>query len=232
MHLALGTEEQHPDFAPEPLSLHYQRSLFSALKTLERSALDLLKKKVGKFPANHQREINILLDKRDLLLNTLQKVYHHKINADKIRPHGNYDLSSLLFVDGDFIITNFEGDFSLSLTERRLRKPVQVDIANMLSSFHYVAYSALFQNEPSGLLAEFWFHHISQIFVAHYLNLAKDAPFIPDQKDFNVLLITFLLEKYLALLEIELKKTDMSKTIIPVRGISKILRITDWLDVS
>ncbi len=162
--------------------------------------MDLLERKVDQFPKNHQREINILLGKRDLLLRTLKQVYHHKIDADKLRPHGNYELHSLLFVDGDFIITNFEGDFSLSLTERRLRKPVLVDIASMLASFHFVAYSALYQNEPSGLLAEFWFHHISQIFLAHYFDAVDGTPLAPEKKDFNILLITFLLEKYLAVL--------------------------------
>jgi maltose alpha-D-glucosyltransferase/alpha-amylase len=230
MHLALGTDSIHDDFTGEDLSLHYQRSLFSAMKSLERAALDPLDKSSEKFPKNHQREINILLKNRPLLLKRLKQIYDHKIDADKIRPHGNYTLDSLLFIDGDFVITNFEGDLSYSLTERRLRKSPIVDIASILVSFHYVAYSALLQNEPSGLLAEHWYHHIEQIFLVNYLELVSHAQFIPEQEDFNIILETLLLEKYLTELELEMKQKDQSRGIIPVRGISKILGINDWLD--
>ena len=112
MHLSLGTDNNHTDFTGEDFSLHYQRSLFSALKSLERSAMDILNNRVEDFPRNHQREIHILTKNRNLLLKTLKRIYDHKIDADKIRPHGNYNLQAILFCDGDFIISNFEGDFS------------------------------------------------------------------------------------------------------------------------
>jgi maltose alpha-D-glucosyltransferase/alpha-amylase len=231
MHLALGTDNNHPDFIGEDLSLHYQRSLFSALKSLERSALEILGNRAETFPKNHRREIQILLKNRNLLLKTLKRIFDHKIDADKIRPHGNYNLHAILFCDGDFIISHFEGDFSFSLTERRLRKSPIVDVATLLASFHDVAYSALFQNEPSGDLAEFWFHYVAQVFVSRYYELVKASPFIPAKSDFNILLVTFLLEKYLSQIEILGKDKDASRMIIPVRGISKLLNISDWLEV-
>ncbi len=44
MHLALASDNINKDFSPEDYSLHYQRSLFSSLKSLVRSNFDLLKK--------------------------------------------------------------------------------------------------------------------------------------------------------------------------------------------
>ncbi len=223
MHLALGVDVMDENFTPEEFSLHYQRSLFSSYKTLVRNAFDLLEKYNDRFQKNHREEILSLLGKKDLLLEKMQRIYDHKIEATRIRPHGDLSLYSVMFREGDFVITNFEGDFSFSLTERKLRKSALVDVASMLISFHYAAYEALYTNEPSGLLAEHWFHHISQVFLSSYIQTTGNVPFIPPKEDFDLLLETFMIEKYLNETALELKKKDKSKAIIPVRGIAKFL---------
>ncbi len=223
LHIALGTSPMHDDFQPEEFSLHYQRSLFSGYKSLVRSAFDLLKKHISEFPENHQEEMNTLLKLREPLLKRLKNIYDHKIEAVKIRPHGNYNLDALLFKDGDFVITNFEGDPSFSLTERRLRKSPLTDLASMLKSFHNVAYSALLQNEPSGRLAEHWFHNVGQIFISNYKDYVQNQAFIPVEEDFNMLIETYLADRYLADLEWELLQKDRKRAIIPVRGVLKVL---------
>ncbi len=223
MHLTLGVDVSDENFMPEEFSLHYQRSLFSSYKSTIRNAFDLLEKYNDRFQHNHQEEIIALLGKKDLLHERMQRIYDHKIEATRIRPHGDLSLMSVMFRDGDFVITNFEGDFSFSLTERKLRKSALVDVASMLISFHYAAYAALYTNEPSGLLAEHWFHHISQIFLSSYRQTAGTAPFIPGKNDFDLLLETFMVEKYLNEAATELKKYNKSKAIIPVRGIAKWL---------
>ena len=223
MHIALGTDPVHDDFIPEDFSLHYQRSLFSGYKSLVRGSFDQMKKYIKDFPINHQEEINLLLELKSTLLERLQQIYDHKLEADKIRPHGNYDLNAILFKDGDYVITNFEGDTTFSLTERRLRKSPLTDMANMLNSFHYVAYSALLQNEPSGRLAEHWFHNFGQIFISNYKDLVKDQKFIPVEEDFNMLLDVYQVERYLTDIEWEMKHSNKKNAIIPIRGVLKVL---------
>lgn len=223
MHVALGTEPLHEDFNSEEFSLHYQRSLFSGYKSQVRSAFDLLKKHISAFPENHQEEIAVLLKLKDQLLKRLKAIYDHKIEAEKIRPHGNYNLNALLFKDGDYVITNFEGDATFSLTERRLRKSPLTDLASMIRSFHYVAYSALLQNEPSGRLAEHWFHNFSQIFLANYKSHVNGQPFIPKEADFNMLIEVYLIDRYLEDISWELQQKNNKQAIIPVRGILKVM---------
>jgi maltose alpha-D-glucosyltransferase / alpha-amylase len=223
MHIALGTNPEHEDFETEEFSLHYQRSLFSGYKSQVRSAFDLLKNHVSEFPKNHQEEINTLLKLKDVLLKKLKGIYDHKIEAVKIRPHGNYNLNAILFNDGDYVIINFEGDPSFSLTERRLRKSPLTDLASMLNSFHHVAYSALLQNEPSGRLAEHWFHNFSQIFIANYKENVRSQPFIPVEDDFNMLIEIYMIDRYLANIEWELMQKHKKQAIIAVRGILKIM---------
>ena len=223
MHLALGTNCEHEDFEPEEFSIHYQRSLYSAWKSLARSAFDQVKIHIDEFPSNHQEEINVFLDQKDELHQKMKQIYDHKIDAVKIRPHGNYDLNAILFKSGDFVITNFEGDATFSLTERRLRKSPLTDLANMLNSFHYVAYSALFQNEPSGRLAEHWFHNFGQIFISNYATLVTNEKFIPTKHDFNMLLDVYQIERYLSDIVWELKQKSRKNAIIPIRGLLKVM---------
>lgn len=224
MHLALGTNWVHKDFEPEEFSLHYQRSLFSAYKSSIRHAYDLIKKYVDEFPANHQEEIRVFIGLKDTLVQKMMQIYDHKIEAVKIRPHGFYTLNAILFKDADFVITNFEGDSTFSLTERRLRKSPLTDLATVLNSFHYVAYSALLQNEPSGRLAEHWFHSFSQIFISNYKELVQGQDFIPNMADFNMLLDIYQIDRYLADIAWELNQKNRKNAIIPVRGILKVMR--------
>ena len=223
MHIALGDQPLHDDFMSEEFSLHYQRSLFSGYKSSVRSAFDPMKKHITEFPPNHQEEINVLLKLKDQLLKKLKRIYDHKIEAVKIRPHGNYTLDALLFKDGDYVITNFEGDPTFSLTERRLRKSPLTDLASMIKSMHYVAYSALLQNEPSGRLAEHWFHNFSQIFIANYKDQVKGKAFIPVEEDFNMLIEVYLIERYLTDIAWELAQKNKKKAIIPIRGVLKVM---------
>lgn len=224
MHLALGTDCEHKDFEPEEFSLHYQRSLFSGYKSLVRNAYDLIEKHISEFPGNHQEEMKVFLDQKDALLQKLNQIYDHKIDAVKIRPHGNYNLNAILFKDGDYIITNFEGDPTFSLTERRLRKSPLTDLASMLNSFHYVAYSALLQNEPSGWLAEHWFHNFGQIFIADYKELVLNERFIPNEKDFIMLIDIYQTERYLADISWEMNQKNRKNAIIPIRGVLKVMK--------
>jgi len=223
MHIALGEDPLHKDFEAEEFSLHYQRSLFSGYKSLVRTSFDPLKKHISEFPQNHQEEITVLLSLKDELLSRLKMIYDHKIDAVKIRPHGNYNLNSLLFKDGDYVVTNFEGDSTFSLTERRLRKSPLTDLASMIKSLHYVAYSALLQNEPSGRLAEHWFHNFGQIFLANYQEHVKGKAFIPIADDFNMLIDVYLIERYLGDITWEMQKKNKKKAIMPVRGVLKVL---------
>jgi len=223
MHLALGTNCEHDDFEPEKFSLHYQRSLFSGYKSLVRGVFDPIKKFIKEFAENHQKEINLLLDNQQVLLNKMKHIYDHKIDAVKIRPHGDYNLNAILFKDGDYVITNFEGDATFSLTERRLRKSPLTDLASLLNSFHYVAYSALLQNEPSGRLAEHWFHNFGQIFMSEYKEFVLNEKFTPDEADFNMLLSIYRIERYLSDIAWELKQKSRRNAIIPIRGILKEL---------
>ncbi len=94
------------------------------------------------------------------------------MSGTRIRNHGDYHLSNVLFTGSDWVITNFEGDPGRPLSERRIKRSALRDVATMLRSFHYVSHAALFGDVP-GIVpsreahpqlekwARVWYHWVS-----------------------------------------------------------------------
>jgi maltose alpha-D-glucosyltransferase / alpha-amylase len=232
MHMALSSGPPTPDFKPEDYSLHYQRSLYAGLQSLVRATFNNLQRNIRNLPENLQQEATEILHMKDEILNTFKNIYRKKIDVAKIRIHGDYHLGQVLFTGRDFVITDFEGEPAKSYSERRLKRSALRDVAGMVRSFHYAAYSSLFLNsqirkeDVARLMpfAEQWYHYMGGIFVHAYLETAEGRPFIPKQKeDLEILLNTFLLEKAVYELNYELNNRP-DWVIIPIKGIKAILR--------
>lgn len=205
MHLLLanGTGK---DFKPEEYSLHYQRSLFSSMQALIRESIQSFEKHYQSLPGATKEEAQFLADNRDNLLNAARKIYMKKFDILKIRTHGSYSLKKLLVSGRDVLIQDFGGKRSKSFSATRLKRSPLRDIAEMIISFHYVAYEGFFANhqihheEFRKLLpfAEMWAHYISGFFMGTYLEKVNGSALIPqDKKDLEIVLNTFLLEKSL-----------------------------------
>ena len=166
------------------------------------------------------------------MLQRFKRVYAHKIEALKIRTHGDYHLGQVLFTGRDFVILDFEGEPARAYSERRLKRSPLRDVAGMLRSFHYAAYGGLFEREAyvqgqAAYLedwAEQWYHYMSGFYLRAYLEKADQHAFIPpNPEDFNTLIQTFLLEK--AIYELNYELNNRPKwSIIPLKGILYVMQ--------
>ncbi|WP_416441945.1 maltose alpha-D-glucosyltransferase [Leeuwenhoekiella sp. A16] len=231
MHTALASHTEVKDFEHEEFSLHYQRSLFSSLQSLTRSAFENLSKNLKNLPEEIQNEAEEVLAMRSEVLDCFKRVFDHKIPTLKIRTHGDFHLNQVLWTGKDFVIINFEGEPARAFSERRLKRSPLRDVAAMIRSFHYAAYSSISEHEfdkqrKEGNLekwAESWYYYITRMFLQGYLNNVGDGNFMPDeQEDYNILLDTFLLEKAVYELNYELNNR-IKWTLIPLRGIKSII---------
>ncbi len=231
LHKALAARSDIAAFAPEPYSLHYQRSLFSGLKSLVRSAFQNQSGNLEKLAPEVRGLAEEILGRQSEILIRLKDIYRKKIDVSKIRIHGDYHLGQVLFTGKDFVITDFEGEPARSYTERRLKRSPLRDVAGMIRSFHYAAYASLFLDNhirkddyPKLIpVMEAWYHHISHVFMEAYKENVQGTPFIPKSDDeLETLMTTFLLEKAIYEMNYELNNRP-DWVIIPLTGIKAIL---------
>ncbi|MFO7923264.1 MAG: maltose alpha-D-glucosyltransferase [Bacteroidales bacterium] len=232
MHQGLASHRGDPDFEPEAFSLHYQRSLYSSLQSLTRSACQSLDKSIKNLPETLQDEAADILEMKNDLLKRMKRIYSRKFNSLKIRNHGDFHLGQVLFTGKDFIIIDFEGEPARTFSERRLKRSPLRDVAGMLRSFHYAAYSALFKHmaikqEDVDVLeqwAELWFNQVSDTYLRTYIETLGETRLIPENKeDLKTMLDIFVLEKAVYELNYELNNRP-DWVSIPLKGIKNIMQ--------
>ena len=89
-----------------------------------------------------------VLSQQNLIAASFGKLRQTRIDAMRIRTHGDYHLGQVLYTGKDFEIIDFEGEPARSLTDRRLKRSPMKDVAGMMRSFHYAAYSTLLEQAP------------------------------------------------------------------------------------
>jgi maltose alpha-D-glucosyltransferase/alpha-amylase len=227
MHLALASDPADPAFAPEPLTPADLEALSSSLRGHAADVFEILKGSLSSLPDEIVEQAALVLGQRRRLLARFGGLDSMNLQAARTRIHGDYHLGQVLWVESDFVILDFEGEPARPLAERRLKQSPLKDVAGMLRSFSYAAYSSLLSYtsrhqadydrfEP---LAAFWEKWTSVAFLASYRNTAAGALFLPAEPGhFARLLDAFLLDKALYELSYELNNRP-TWVRIPLRGI-------------
>ncbi|WP_235277374.1 maltose alpha-D-glucosyltransferase [Synechococcus sp. Nb3U1] len=245
LHIALAADIEDKDFAPEPFSSLYQRSVYQSMRNLAGQVFPLLTKQIRKLPETEAKLARVVKEQEDEIMSRFRLVLEQKITALRTRCHGDYHLGQVLFTGKDFVIIDFEGEPSRSLGERRLKRFPLRDVAGMLRSFHYAVSMALRQQLESGLInednraammrwAQFWHRWVCAGFLAEYLQVASQKDSVPpvrsaflprNLRELEVLLDAYLLEKAIYELGYELNnRPDWVE--IPLRGILQLLGIS------
>jgi maltose alpha-D-glucosyltransferase/alpha-amylase len=232
LHLALGSDSEDPNFAPEPFTDFYRRSLYQSMVGLANQNLPLLRQRYKTLPEPLQAVAKTFLEMEPTLRQRFQPIRERKIKAMRIRCHGDYHLGQVLYTGKDFIIIDFEGEPARPLNVRRLKDSPLRDVAGMLRSFHYAAFSSLV-GQSAGIRpedfaalepwAKFWQMWVSITFLKAYLSVTKEALFLPPfLEDLQVLLDAYVIQKAIYELGYELNNRP-DWTGIPLNGIRQVL---------
>jgi maltose alpha-D-glucosyltransferase/alpha-amylase len=233
LHIALASDMENTDFAPEPYTLTYQTSLYQSFRGSAIRTLELLRGRLNNLPEESQKDARAVLDREKTIIDCYNLVRRGKISASRIRCHGDYHLGQVLYTGKDFVITDFEGEPARSLSERRLKRSPLRDVAGMIRSFHYAAYTALIKqatlhHKPEDTLllkywAQFWYTWVSVVFLNTYLDITKKTGLLPENPEqLKILLDAFLLEK--ALYEVGYELNNRPEWVnIPLQGILQML---------
>ena len=237
MHLAFATPSGNPSFEAEPFTSEALASDAARIGAQIARTLEALKQAFTTLPDELTTDsVALILSRRLELLSRAHAVAEAAPEDAglRIRIHGDYHLGQVLRARGDYVILDFEGEPARTLVERRAKQSPLRDVAGMLRSFSYAAYSALdhFTQRHPGTAkslepwALLWQNVVSTEFLTAWrTTVAAGAPpagsaqhLTPQPAQAHLLLNAYLLEKALYELLYELNNRP-AWVRIPLAGI-------------
>jgi maltose alpha-D-glucosyltransferase / alpha-amylase len=232
LHIALASDSSDRDFAPEPSTELFQREFEKSARELAERNLELLQERLRDLQSESRSQAEAVLRRKD---DILWRFHFSGDPADcgmLTRIHGDYHLGQVLYTGSDFVIIDFEGEPVRPISERRAKRSPLQDVAGMLRSFHYAAFTLLFGAQENVSLppkelqkgwAEAWYSGVSFRFLKSYFSRASAGSFLPStRQEIASLLHIYLLEKALYELGYELNNRP-EWVAIPLAGIRQLL---------
>jgi maltose alpha-D-glucosyltransferase/alpha-amylase len=230
LHRALATPSGDPAFDPEPIEHGDLIAWTRQVHAEARQTFELLAHRRGALAAEAQVEADALLAHGAELLRRIEAGVPARVSSHKTRYHGDYHLGQVLIARNDFVIIDFEGEPERPLAERRAKHSPLKDVAGMLRSFNYVAYTALMRvttERPADLAAlephaRQWEQTARRAFLEAYASTAAEAGLYPSWDEMQGLLGLLVLEK--ALYELRYELTSRPEWVrIPLLGLRELV---------
>lgn len=236
LHVSLG-ESTRPGLRPEPFSLHYQRSLYQSMRNRWASVIKLLRRRGPSAGTQVDNDGADLLERRVLIDACFRSVCERRLAGQRIRVHGDPNLSEVLLTGRDFVFLDFEGDVNTPLSERRIRRSPLRDLASLFWSCRVVACRSLYLRDgqiyqlyPNADALEpvvrTWACGMARALLNGYLSIGAVRPLLPEHdEDMRVLLEALVLERALA----DLERALMSSSVETPVFMRAILQVADGL---
>lgn len=187
LHNALA-KEQSIEFVPEAFTMHYQRSIYQTLRSEIRQTIDLFEQKYSEKP-EFSRNIQSLMNNEDRMLRLLKTIFDIPMQGKKIRLYGSRDLGTMFFTQDRIILTDFEGDTSKAIDERRLKRSPLRDVAFLCHAIFRVIVTTVRRTAvvdtdvfSRNILIGMLYHHIENLFLESYLDTV-DTALLPNTKE-------------------------------------------------
>lgn len=230
LHLALASGEPGTEFSMEPMTPHYLRSVFQSMRSLAVQNLRLLRKQIKSLPPDLAPVAQRVLELEPVVLGHYRQLVEQWFEAGRIRIHGDCHLGQFFWTGRDFVFLNFEGDVTVPISERRIKRSPLHDVARMVRSFHHAAYAGFHQQVQLGVIArenlpkfEPWVRHwnraVSLAYLQAYCEKLHPSGILPVEEDkLRRLLLAYLLNQVMEELGRELR-THSDNVRAPLRAI-------------
>ncbi|MFU8895153.1 MAG: maltose alpha-D-glucosyltransferase [Gammaproteobacteria bacterium] len=231
LHRAFARPTDDAAFVPEAVTRADLDAWTEQALNQSRAALAAVRRVRETLAGSAAEQADALLEQAEPLAARIRAA--GKISADliKTRLHGDLHLGQVLVVERDFHIIDFEGEPARTLEERRQKTSALRDVAGMMRSFDYAAWSAaakLTERWPDAAArlhaeAQAWRDAAVAQFLAGYRQHLGDCGVWPaDEADSVRLLELFLLEK--ACYEVAYEAANRPQWLgIPLAGILALL---------
>jgi len=233
LHKALAAATGDQAFDPEPASPADLEDWHQRVRTEAEATLGSLERGSATLAEPVRAAAQMLLKQRSAIAERLQAGVKEPLQATKIRYHGDYHLGQVLLTQNDFVLIDFEGEPARQLAERSQKSSPLKDVAGMLRSFNYAAYSALARigaERPEDWaalepLVRDWEAEVKRVFLAAYEEAVRGSGLYPTPQSMRGLLELFVLEKAFYELRYELDHRPEWVS-IPLHGILELLGLT------
>jgi maltose alpha-D-glucosyltransferase / alpha-amylase len=232
LHRAFAIESRNPAFQPEPITALDVAGWKRQIQSEAETTFGLLANSEGMLPPEQHARVQAMLDQRSQILGLISGFNLGPASIlKKTRFHGDLHLGQVLVSEDDFYIIDFEGEPARPFVQRRAKHSPLRDVAGILRSLNYAAWSALFDagaGEPEKIKAlekpaADWEREASAAFMQGYQKTIDGCSSCPADPDtFARLLDLFILEK--ALYEVRYELANRPSWLrIPVEGIMSLL---------
>lgn len=234
MHNGLASNQDLPDFRPEPITRQDVASWEDNIIKLIGRVIQGVQAKLDTLSPNLQALLSPVAENEAVFVKMAEGLnVLVEANCHKIRFHGDYHLGQVLKTGEDYVILDFEGEPARSLAERRAKNCPLRDVAGMLRSFNYCAYAVLFEiweerDWPESMKEELenwalaWEELARRSFLKGYLEAISQhtgLPFVPqDGASFSQVLKIYEVEKAFYELNYEFNNRPLWAP-IPAKGI-------------
>jgi maltose alpha-D-glucosyltransferase/alpha-amylase len=231
MHIALASNEELPEFAPEPTRPEdVQRWIDDIMARAER-VFDALRQRRDTLKEADRPLADQLLAQQAALPDRLKALLPRDIDGLNIRHHGDFHLGQMLIAKDDIFIIDFEGEPRRSLADRRRKALAARDVAGLIRSIDYSVTAALDRalkvaSDENGKLAlalADWRDRATATFLSAYQETMGNQRLWPAGPEAAERTLNFfLLEKAFYEIEYELAhRPDWLR--VPLTGILRIL---------
>ncbi len=231
MHVALGSRDDDPAFAPERATQADIEQWIADLAARAARVFDALKQRREAAKDYERVLIDQMLAHAPTLQSRLGALLPDPAQILKIRHHGDFHLGQMLIAKDDIFIIDFEGEPRRTLEQRRRKAPAARDVAGLIRSIDYSTTAALERalkvtSDDQGKLAaalNTWRDRATGTFLGGYRETMGQTRHWPaDLAAAGGLLNFFLLEKAIYEIEYELAhRPDWLR--VPLTGALRIL---------
>jgi maltose alpha-D-glucosyltransferase / alpha-amylase len=225
LHLAFATTTADPAFAAEPMTAEDVKHWSDIVRCEAEQVMTELENAREARPEGTEALVSRLFAGREALHAKIEAIAKSPPVGLKTRIHGDYHLGQVLIAQDDVIVVDFEGEPARTLAERREKSSPLRDVAGMLRSLDYAAWTAIERfvartgELPERVLAAVtaWRERASNDFLRAYFETVRGTASPVDQGAAR-LLDLFLLQK--AFYEIAYEYANRPSWLqIPVRGV-------------